>query len=94
MPTGVQFLGLETLFAPLVVGKIKRVKPFYLTEFTYMKSLVDEADIPNIKITMCSPVLYDFQYGEKWVHKENNAYGSRGKLTTVKGLFSLPTEPV
>ena len=68
----------ESISLPLIVGKLKRTKPIYLAEFEVTKSYVEEADVPNIKITMCSPLWYDFRYGKKWIKEGCDVYSSRG----------------
>ncbi|KIM48267.1 hypothetical protein M413DRAFT_226748 [Hebeloma cylindrosporum] len=44
-------------------GKIKRTRPFYVEEFTYLKSLVPPEDVKFIKITMCSPSWFHQRHG-------------------------------
>jgi hypothetical protein len=68
----------SSITAPLVAGKLKRTKPIYVPEFESIKDLVEESDISNIKITMCSPLWFDFRFGKKWIKEGCTAYASRG----------------
>jgi hypothetical protein len=76
--------------ALLVASKLKRTKPIYVPEFEATKALVGENYIANIKITLCSPVWYDFRYGKNWVAEGSGVYESRG--TDSAGL--LTDEPL
>ena len=68
----------SSLSVPLVVSKLKRTKPIYLSDFESLKVLVDKEDVPNLKITMCSPVWYDLRCGKKWIREGSGLYESRG----------------
>jgi len=72
--------GQTSLSFPLVVAKLKRAKPIYLPEFLATKSLVDAAEVPNIKITLACPFWYDFRLGKKWIKEGCDAYESRADL--------------
>jgi len=80
IPTNAKYFKPSSLSVPLVAGKLERTKPIYLSDFESMKALVERDDVPNIKLTMCSPIWLDFRYGKKWIKEGCDVYDSRADL--------------
>jgi len=80
IPTQAKYTKPTSLSVPLVAGKLERTKPIYLSDFEAMKALVESDDVPNIKLTMCSPIWFDFRYGKKWIKEGCDIYDSRADL--------------
>jgi methionine synthase II (cobalamin-independent) len=55
--------GMQSSESILCTGKIKRVRPFYVDQFKYLKSLVPAEQVQFIKITMCSPSWFHQRHG-------------------------------
>jgi len=59
-------------------AKIKRTKPFYVSQFEELKKLVSPEDVPRIKLTMCAPEWFHLRHGpyayDKKVYKDDESY--------------------
>ncbi|KZV76716.1 UROD/MetE-like protein [Peniophora sp. CONT] len=54
----------------ICTGKLKRTKPFYLSQFETLKSFVPPKEHGNIKMTMCAPEWFHLRHGPYAFAKE------------------------
>jgi len=59
-------------------SKVKRVKPWFVEDFKYLKSLVTPEEVPHLKITFVSPTWVHFKLGpnayDKSVYADDDAF--------------------
>ncbi|KZV76713.1 UROD/MetE-like protein [Peniophora sp. CONT] len=54
----------------ICTGKLKRIQPFYVPEFEYLKTIVPPEEHANIKMTVCSPEWFHIRHGPHTYSKD------------------------
>ncbi|KAI0321405.1 UROD/MetE-like protein [Amylostereum chailletii] len=77
-------------------GKLVRSKPFYVSQFEHLKSLVAPEEHKNIKLTICAPEWFHLRHGpyayNKEVYKSDEEYFSDIAIAyqqEISELYSL-----
>ncbi|EIN14151.1 UROD/MetE-like protein [Punctularia strigosozonata HHB-11173 SS5] len=80
----------------LCKGKLKRTKPFYTSQFEYLKSITSPEEHGNIKITMCAPEWFHLRHGDyaypKDVYANDSEYFddiAKAYQEEIKDLYAL-----
>ncbi|EIM83778.1 UROD/MetE-like protein [Stereum hirsutum FP-91666 SS1] len=80
----------------LCEGKLRRTKPFYKSQFEYLKKITPPEEHKNIKLTMCAPEWFHLRHGEhaypKDVYANDDGYFADIAVAyqeEIKELYSL-----